>query len=155
MALATLQGLPVPGAVPPLHLSFSHSAALDRPIPERPLCAQFAKSASEVHPLQNATSQDVFRWFRPAGPLVSVQVEVDVGYPKGTCVLQYWRQEDADYARQYAGTLHAALKRLPTFTLRTFTPWTVVCMVCYLQCPHSVTTQYACFNTEHRSYLFR
>ena len=129
MALATLQGLPVPGVEPPWHLSLSHSATLESPFPEKPLCAQFVKSIQGVHPLYSATAQEIFRWFRNAGPLVFVRVNVDVGYPQKTCLMEYWKEEDAQFAMENTRILHSGLKNKPAFNLRTITLWSVLCTV--------------------------
>ncbi|KIP03992.1 hypothetical protein PHLGIDRAFT_214018 [Phlebiopsis gigantea 11061_1 CR5-6] len=120
MALATLNGLPVPNLDPPWNLVLSHSSSLESALPKEPLCAQFAKSPANTHPLSDASAQDVFRWFRPAGPLVTARADVDVGYPKRTCVIQYWDETHASSAFKCPQGLHPALTSMPMFNLRTF-----------------------------------
>lgn len=121
MALATLQGVPVPNVRPPWVLMLSHSASLDSALPTEPLCAQFVKAGASggIHGLHLATTQQIFRWFRAAGPLVSVRTNLDVGYSHRTCVLEYWHAEDADFARRRCHGFHATLRKMEPFTLRT------------------------------------
>ena len=126
MALATLNGLPVPNTDPPWVLTLSHSSSLESAFPKKPLCAQFVKAPSKSHVLLNATAQDIFRWFRSAGPLVMIQTNVDVGYPNRTCVVQYWNEEHALTALTKPRSLHSIFTDLPQFTLRTFAQCSVL-----------------------------
>ena len=125
MALATLNGLPIPHLDPPWNLQLSHSSSLDTALPTEALCAQFAKSSAKTHPLLEANAQDIFRWFRPVGPLVTVRADVDVGYPKRTCVIQYWDEKHATAAFKSPQGLHPDLLNMPQFVLRTFAPCSV------------------------------
>ncbi|EKM49815.1 uncharacterized protein PHACADRAFT_214337 [Phanerochaete carnosa HHB-10118-sp] len=127
MALATMQGVTVPNVQPPWVLTLSHTASLDSALPRDPLCAQFIKAgaAGGIHGLHLATAQQIFRWFRTAGPLVSVRTNVDVGYKHRTCVLEYWDEEDANYARLHCREFHFTLQRMEPFSLRTFAPHSV------------------------------
>ncbi|KIP03989.1 hypothetical protein PHLGIDRAFT_494959 [Phlebiopsis gigantea 11061_1 CR5-6] len=84
MALATLNGLPVPDMDPPWNLALSHTDSLENALPTEPLCAQFVKVPGGTHPLLNASAQEAFEWFRSAGPLVAVRTNVNVGYPQLT-----------------------------------------------------------------------
>ena len=126
MALATLNGVPVPDLEPPWTLTLSHNSSLDSPFPSSPLCPQCAKftmdSEDPDHPLQHATAQQIFNWFRVVGPLVYVQKDVNVGYPSLTCVIQYWQEEDAVVAHREAPYMFGDTF---AFTLRTFVPWAV------------------------------
>ena len=126
MALATLNGLPVPNMDPPWTLMLSHSSSLESAFPKEPLCAQFVKVPSKDHVLLNATAQDVFCWFRSAGPLVTVQTNVDVGYPNRTCVVQYWDEEHALSALTKPRSLHHSFEAVSQFTLRSFAQCSVL-----------------------------
>ena len=101
------------------------------------------------HPLLLCTAQKVFQWFRHAGPLVSVRVNVDIGFPERTCILEYWEEEDAQYARTHCHTLHSSLKGMQPFTLRTFNPATLLCSVCCIQ---QVETAYLSSLAEFRTW---
>ncbi|GJE92624.1 RNA-binding protein [Phanerochaete sordida] len=129
MALATLQGAPV-AASPAWALALSHAPGLARaaPAPADAPCAQFVQGgeAGGIHALHLASAQQVFRWFRVAGPLVVVRTGVDVGYPQRTCVLEYWDVKGADYARRWRGELHSMLRGMEPFSLRTFAPHCVL-----------------------------
>ena len=129
MALATLNGAPVPGMIPPWTLTLSHKSSLDSALPKEPLCAQFVKFSSGSHPLQRATAQEIFRWFRPAGPLVLVQTGVDVGYPNEIPVIQYWHEEHALRAHHEPRKLSPVLSTMPPFTLRTIAQWCILASV--------------------------
>lgn len=126
MALATLNGVPVPGLDPPWTLTLSHTSSLDSALPKEPLCAQYVKVPSGSHVLQRRSAQDIFRFFRVAGPLVLVQTNIDVGYPNPTCVVEYWEEEHALYALRNARTLHPTFLGMPTFVLRTFAQYSVL-----------------------------
>lgn len=132
MALATLQGAVMPGVNPPWTVSLSHSPNLESPEP-RPyarLFPQFIKSATTPHPLlHGANPQTIFRWFRNAGPLVSVSMDVDVGHPERTTVIEYWDPEHANFARREKQAVHEDLSGSPAFTLRTFDPCNLYCAV--------------------------
>lgn len=130
MALATLQGTLVPGGIP-WTLTLSHTESLDGILPERPVCAQFVKTSATkiVHDLKTASAQQLFRYFRSAGPLVFVHTDVDVGYKYRTCVLEYWNAEDAGYARMHCQWLHPAMGNMQPFMLSTFSPHSVMCTV--------------------------
>lgn len=129
MALATLNGLPVPGLNPPWVLVFSHTESLDSVLPKNPLCAQFVKGPTGIHALQVSSAQRIFQLFRSVGPLVSVRTSVDTGYPQRTCVVQYWNVQDADYARTTSLAFPEIVYTMGPFTLRTFTQYSILCSV--------------------------
>ena len=130
MALATLSGLPVPGLIPSWVLTLSHMESLDSALPKDPLCAQFVKgSPTGIHGLQAASAQRIFRLFRPIGPLVSVRTNINTGYPQRTCVIQYWNEKDADYARGPVREFSDIIRTMGPFTLRTFTQYNLLCSV--------------------------
>ncbi|KIP03988.1 hypothetical protein PHLGIDRAFT_213976 [Phlebiopsis gigantea 11061_1 CR5-6] len=126
MALATLNGVPVPNMDPPWNLTLSHTASLANALPTEPLCAQFVKASAGIHALRQSTAQDVFRWFRSAGPLVMVRTDVDVGYPQRTCMVQYWHETHASSALHHPRDLHIVLQKMPAFVLRTFAQCSVL-----------------------------
>lgn len=148
MALATLQGVQVPGANPPIALALSHAPELSVAAPPLPLLSQFVQSDLVDHPLRKASPQDVFRWFRGSGPLVSVRTDVDVGHKNRTCVIEHWEEEHAIYAKTQRKSLHAALKAMPGFTLRIFDPCNLYCAVSESRIPSPA------IQTNSRSPLF-
>ena len=128
MALATLQGFQIPASTPPITLSLSYSEQLDSPYPSAPIFPQYIK-AEKTHPLYSASPQQLFSWFRSAGPLVEVRASVDVGQGGLTCTVQYWEESHAKFARDNSGNLHTALRAMPAFRLRIFDPWDLYCSV--------------------------
>ena len=129
MALATLQGVIVPGFSPEFALRLSHSPTLEIASPQSPLFPQFIHSDVAGHPLRNASAQDVFRWFRSAGPLAEVRVGLNVGRRGPVCSVQYWDEDHAKYARSNCRTLHMVLEAMPAFALRTYDPCNLYCAV--------------------------
>lgn len=130
MALATLQDALVPGVSPPWRLSLTYSSELKSSLPQERLFPQFIKSAVTPHPaLDDANPQTLFRIFRNAGPLVSVRVGVNVGYPQPSAVVEYWNEEHANYARKQKQSLHETTRDSPPFLLRTFDPCNLYCAV--------------------------
>ena len=75
------------------------------------------------------SSQIVFEWFRTAGPLVSVGVNVNVGYDRPAVVVEYWDEESANRARVQKNALAAEMGRFSAFTVRTFDPCNLYCAV--------------------------
>lgn len=126
MALATLQGAALPGVHPPFILNLSHSPLLQSATPTHRLLPQFVHTDMGNHPVLDFTAQQAFQYFRQAGPLVSVHVDVDVGRGRRTCVVEYWHEEHANHARLNARMLQADTeeppKVLPFFCLRTYDP---------------------------------
>lgn len=129
MALATLQGSEIPGVSPPFILVLSHSPDLESALPSHRLFPQFIHADKPEHPIRNASAQDIFRWFRPAGPLVSVHVDVGIGRERRTAAVEYWDEGHANYARFNCKTLNATLKVMPALSLRTFNPLNLYCAV--------------------------
>ncbi len=133
MALATLQGMPVPGLSPPWSLALSHSPFLQEPLPERPLLPLFVKTDVATHAVLIANAQTVFTWFRATGPLVTVRVGVDVGYAHPTCVLEYWEEQHAQTARLRGQDISMFTRGTMPFTLRVFDPLKLYCAVSYIR----------------------
>lgn len=130
MALATLQGALIPDILPPFHLTLSHTSMLGSSLPNERILPQFLKGAPKAHNiLYSVSPQDVFTWFRPAGPLVSVRVRVGLGFAYPTCILEYWDENHARYARIHSRVLHPALADLKPFDLHTYDPSTITCTV--------------------------
>jgi hypothetical protein len=129
MALVTLQGAIVPETSPPFALKLSHSPMLPSPVPPFPLFPQFVHSDYRGHPLLSASAQDLFKWFRSAGPLAEIGINVDVGRQDPVCVVQYWDEDHARYAQINCRKLHMALEAMPAFTLRTYDPCNLYCAV--------------------------
>jgi hypothetical protein len=112
MALATLQGMIVPETNPPLALTLSHSHVLLSAAPPSPLFPQFVYVTDMEHPLFSASAQDIFKWFRSAGPLAEIHVNLDVNRRGLVCVLQYWDEDHAKYAQNNCCKLHTALEAM-------------------------------------------
>lgn len=130
MALATLQGALIPDILPPFHLTLSHTSMLGSSLPNERILPQFAKGTPKAHSILSSVSpQTIFTWFRPAGPLVSVRVRVDLGFAYRTCTLEYWDENYARYARIHSRVLHPALADLKPFDLHTYDPTTLTCTV--------------------------
>jgi hypothetical protein len=129
MALATLQGAIVPGTNPPFALQLSHSHLLLSTSPESPLFPQFVYADNKEHLLFSASAQDLFKWFRSAGPLVEIRVNLDVGRQGLVCAVQYWDKGHAKYAQNNCCKLHMVLEAMSPFTLRTYDPHNLYCSV--------------------------
>lgn len=129
MAFTTLQGAAMDAVEPPVIFILSHSPDLAKSSPEHRLLPQFVQSDKIYHPLRSATAQQLFRWFRSAGPLASVQTDVDIGREHRTCVVEYWEEEHANHARLHCGSLTTEFKTMPAFSLRTYDPCNLYCTV--------------------------
>lgn len=130
MALATLNGSYIPSLDPPWVLKLSHTPSLASPLPEEPLCAQAVVQRKKESVLQTASAQELFEWFRVAGPLVSVQTNVKLRFQKPCCVVQYWNEKDALFALRHARYMHPVLKSAPWFMLCTVVPSAITAKVC-------------------------
>ncbi|GJE92581.1 RNA recognition motif domain-containing protein [Phanerochaete sordida] len=131
MALATLHGTLLPSVEPPFVLRLSASDKEEETLPADPLLSQFVHSDIDDHPLHSWTAQELFRYFRSAGPLVSVRTNVDIGRARRVCTVEYWDERHANYARLNAQRLGRELAPLeaplPPFSLRTYDPWKLYC----------------------------
>jgi hypothetical protein len=135
MALVTLQGTFIPNVEPPFRMVLSHSPGLQSALPPLRLYNQYVKiDGLPASIMESATCQQIFKWFRPAGPLVSVRKDVNIGYQQRATVLEYWRSEYANAARTKKNALHEDMQNMPAFTLRTFDPSNLYCAVCCLFC---------------------
>ncbi|KAJ3557049.1 hypothetical protein NM688_g1689 [Phlebia brevispora] len=126
MALATMSGMRVKDVEPPWHLSLTPSPLLDPCLPDDPILPMYIRNTDTGKPLQVADAQTLFIRFRTAGPLVSVHVNVDVGYESPACVLQFWDEEHAKYAKKSGAGIHPAFQEMH-FTLQTYDPWNLYC----------------------------
>ncbi|KAF7798254.1 hypothetical protein EIP86_009471 [Pleurotus ostreatoroseus] len=96
-----MSGMQVEGISPPWHLHLSHSPLLEDSLPDNPVLPLFLKCPDTERPFTvKHDAQAVFCWFRRAGPLVSIRLNVDVGYEDSACVIQYWDKSYADFARK-------------------------------------------------------
>ncbi|KAI0811186.1 hypothetical protein BC629DRAFT_1037396 [Irpex lacteus] len=128
MALATLHGHLVKTAYPIWILMLSHSPTaeedsdmvFDRPFP------QYMKMEPDSCLGDAFDMRSAFRCLRTAGPLVSVRVDVDVGEQQRTIVVQYFKEEHANFARQMGNALHKRLRQCK-FTLQSFDPCSLHC----------------------------
>lgn len=127
MALATVQGLEIPGTTPPCVLTLSHTTSLDGILPQLPIVAQYVRpSFSEPHPLQAASAQQLFEYYRPAGPLFLIHTNFDVGHGRRTCVIEFWDIQDAGTAEAQRHGLHPALHTVAAYNLRAFYPYGIL-----------------------------
>lgn len=94
-----------------------------------------------------ASVQTLFEWFRNAGPLVSVQTGVNIGYPEGVISLEYWNEEHAKRACTLKNKVHPDLAYSPEFYLRNYDPYTVYCAV-----SGQSLGDLTCFFLSHRRY---
>ena len=129
MALVTMSGMQVESISPPWHLHLSHSSLLEDSLPEDPVLPLFLKCTHSERPFTiKHDAQTVFGWFRWAGPLVSVRLNVDIGYEDAACVIQYWDEAHADLAKKMVPNIHLFTPRLK-FTLHAYDPWNLYCTV--------------------------
>ncbi|KAI0698131.1 hypothetical protein BC835DRAFT_691327 [Cytidiella melzeri] len=127
MALATLQGAVVANSGPPWTMVISHSPTLEPALPTHRIFPQFVKTYGTAGHIGDESPQTVFRWFRRAGPLVSVRTNVNVGYPERVIVVEYWNEDDANWARMEKNALHEGMQHRPAFILRTYDPCSLYC----------------------------
>lgn len=129
MALATLQDTEIHEVQPAYKLKLSHSPSLLSSAPPHPLFPQYVKSKTSNHPILACTPQKLFEWFRYAGPLVYLRVNVNVGFPEPTVMLEYWDEVHAAYSHKNCRLLHPMLKNMKPFALRTIVPTNILCSV--------------------------
>lgn len=135
MALATMSGMQVPDVNPPWHLVLSHSPSLVETLPKVPVLPFFLRQTDNEQPFRmKHDAQAVFCWFRRAGPLVSVRLDVDVGYEGRACVVQFWHDQHAVYARSLGLEIHPFTRTL-NFDLQVYNPWNLYCAVSVSICP--------------------
>ena len=144
MALATLQGTLVTDVKPPWKMVLSHSPTLEPSLPSQRIFSQYIRLNGIPYNLtEGVTPQRVFRWFRSAGPLVSVRTNVDVGYAQRAIVLEFWNEAHAKLARKLKNAVHADLRNILEFSLRTFDPYTLHCTVWISWNIHQLSTDLA------------
>lgn len=135
MALATLSGVEITGIGPPWTLLLSHSPLLKPTTPNSPILPLYVRPASDgsktdERAWHSVNAQDVFSWFRHAGPLLSVRTNVNLGHDSTVCLVEYWKPEHARHARQTGRSLHPTLLSTMTpFALRVYDPWNLHCCV--------------------------
>ncbi|KAI0088645.1 hypothetical protein BDY19DRAFT_178260 [Irpex rosettiformis] len=125
MALAIVPWVTMSGGC---RVKLSHSPTMENPVPPRCPFPQYVLCESEeIFLNKNIDLEVIFRWFRTAGPLISVRIISDIG-PYGRAVqLLYWTEEHANLARLKANSLHKKLQSRPTFSLRTYDPFSIRC----------------------------
>ena len=120
-ALATLQGLPIQLPAPVFELELS-PFRFSPPAPQSVLPhPQFIK-CEPGHPLLGMDAQGLFSLFRVAGPLVAVQMEVEVGHPNPVPVLQYWDAAHAHAAVSLLAFICAEQSESPPALLQSYNP---------------------------------
>lgn len=129
LALATVNG--TRKTWPPLAwtIRLSHSPTLEKATPSRRLLPQYTQCDSDIFFKDGLPMEIVFKWFRTAGPIVSIRKEVNLGQSPHTLVVEYWHEDHANFARMMSNALHKNLKKRPAFTLRTYDPWSIRCTV--------------------------
>lgn len=132
-ALATLHNVQVTHHLISWTLVLSHNSNFDPPCPPHETQPLFVWSFRKLpHPLMGKTTeQQLFNLFRNAGPLVSVNVGVELGMSHPTAVLQFWHPEHAAFAKDIGSQLHQSLLKLDSFILRNFDPCTLHCTVSF------------------------
>lgn len=128
MALATMQGALVTNHTPPWKMVLSHSPTLASSTPSVSIFSQYLQTCPGFF-TPDLTTQLLFRFFRPAGPLVRVRMNVNVGSQKCTAVVEYWNESHANTARLHQNALHNRMRSRPAFSLRTFDPCSLHCSV--------------------------
>lgn len=111
----------ITNTVPQWTMILSHSPTLATPRPSDSILSQYLQTNSDFF-TSKTTPQVLFKYFRKAGPLVSVRMNVDIGNKKRAAVVKYWNEKDANAARIKKNTLHSMLRSRPAFSLRTFDP---------------------------------
>ncbi|KAI0088663.1 hypothetical protein BDY19DRAFT_179441 [Irpex rosettiformis] len=127
MALATIQGAYAAQLRPPWALVLSHSPTLEKPSPSPRLFPQYLKFEENSFLDGTVTMDQLFRWFRVAGPLASVKMDVYVGNSQRTATVEYFREEHANFARMTTNGLHRKLRNRAKFSLRTYNPYSLRC----------------------------
>lgn len=129
MALATLQGEYVKSLLPPWGLSLSHSPTFEKAtFPEPPL-PQYLAAQPGFFADPTVNAQLLFRCFRNAGPLVSVQTGVNLVAQEYTAVIQYYSEDHANLARAKENMKHSRLRSRPQFSLSSYDPFSLRCSV--------------------------
>ena len=98
-ALATLQGRPIPGSVPPILITLSpFPPEQNRTLPAPSATARLVKQLPE-----GFKDSELYDLFRPYGPLASVRASTS--FAKDTGIVEFWREDDAKIAEE---NLHCA-----------------------------------------------
>lgn len=130
MALATLQGADVADLQPPWRLSLSHSPTFEKATFSKPPLPQYLATEPEFFTDSTINPQLLFRCFRNAGPLVSVQTGVDIAGQQHTAVIQYFMEKHATLARGKRNMIHSRLESCAQFSVHSYDPFSVQCSVC-------------------------
>ncbi|KAI0088649.1 hypothetical protein BDY19DRAFT_178352 [Irpex rosettiformis] len=129
MALATLRGAPISDVDPPCTMVLSHSPTGESalPDPSSRIFPQYLKADPEFFQDSKITLQLLFKWFRTAGPIVSIRTDVGVGKEEHRIVIEYWKEEHARLAHTKRNDLHKQLRKRSAFYLRTYDPYSLHC----------------------------
>ncbi|KAI0698135.1 hypothetical protein BC835DRAFT_691214 [Cytidiella melzeri] len=141
MALATLQGTIVVNSGAPWKVVLSHSPTLQPALPPDCIFPQYVRTNSTGTPGPiggEESPQTLFKWFRRAGPLVSVRKNVNMGYPQHAIVVEYWSERDASLAQSKTNALHEDMHHRPAFTLRTYDSRNLYCAASHTRTKTSV-----------------
>jgi hypothetical protein len=129
-------------------LKLSHSPMLEDCLPDSRVLPQFIRNVTNGrHFLHSASPQNIFTWFRQAGPLVSVRNDINVGHGYPTYALEYWNTEHAEFARNNCHMMHPALSNMKAFNLQTYDPCKLICSV-------SVTSSHNCVHESKLADVF-
>lgn len=128
LALATMQESVIQDAVSPWIMVLSHCPTLESAIPSALMYSQYLQ-ADPAFFSSEVTTQLLFRYFRTAGPLVSVRMNVEIGGGKRTATVEYWNELHANEARNARNALHKKMRNRPAFSMRTYDPRSLRCSV--------------------------
>ena len=129
MALATLVGTRVPGVEPPWFLNLWATPALTPSMPKKPLLPLFFFLKREWLISHSLDAQTVFQWFRRAGPVLAVHLNVDIGYEQPACLVEYYLPEHQQAARKAGISIHRDVVDAVRPPFRVIDPWNLYCVV--------------------------
>ena len=74
-------------------------------------------------------AQTVFQWFRRAGPVLAVHLNVDIGYEQPACLVEYYLPEHQQAARKAGISIHRDVVDAVRPPFRVIDPWNLYCVV--------------------------
>ena len=129
MALATLPGTKVQGVEPPWFLNLWATSALTPSMPVKPLLPLFFYLKREWTMSHSVDAQTIFQWFRRAGPVLAVHLNVDIGYEQPACLVEYYLPEHLQAARRAGVSIHHDVVNAVRPPFRVIDPWNLYCAV--------------------------
>lgn len=128
--MATLHHTLLPNVTPSYRLHLASAAKTLFAGPEHRVLAAFFKSARH-HPLLDLSAQELFVIFRPAGPIKTVRINVDVGHLHPVAVLEYYTTQSTFNARDILHGLNID-NRWTECTLELYDPYSLYISVSYI-----------------------